>query len=74
MGDSIENSDINSDLLGKRISLFSPFFPSLPYHVTGVVTYIESSKKASKVVLQEDGKGQMIMVDFNMYKTKEIED
>lgn len=72
MGDAFDSKDINLDLLGKRVTLHSPYFPSSPQRIEGEVTYVEQSKVPVKIVVKEDN-NKMIMVNVAQYRVKEID-
>lgn len=72
MGDAFDSKDINLDLLGKRVTLHSPYFPSNPQRIEGEVTYIEQAKVPVKIVVKEDN-NKMIMVNVAQYRVKEID-
>ena len=72
MGYAFESQDINMGLLGKRVTLHSPYFPSSQQHITGKVTYVEQAKVPVKIVVKEDN-NKMIMVNVAQYRVKEID-
>ena len=72
MGDAFDSKDINMDLLGKRVTLHSPYFPTNKERVAGEVTYIEQAKVPVKIVVKEDN-NKMIMVNVAQYRVKEID-
>ena len=72
MGDAFDSQDINMDLLGKRVTLHSPYFPSSQPRVSGEVKYVEQAKVPVKIVVQEDN-NKMIMVNVAQYRVKEID-
>jgi hypothetical protein len=72
MGDAFDSQDINMDLLGKRVTLHSPYFPSDPMRVEGEVAYIEQAKVPVKIVVKQDN-DRMIMVNVAQYRVKEID-
>ena len=72
MGDAFDSQDINMGLLGKRVTLHSPYFPSSQPRVEGEVTYIEQAKVPVKIVVKEDN-DKMIMVNVAQYRVKEID-
>jgi len=74
MGDPIDSSYINDDLIGRRISMYSPYFPSDKCYRCGIVRYVEASSDATKVVLEEEDSGLLELLDFNSYRNVEIED
>lgn len=72
MGDAFDSQDINMDLLGKRVTLHSPYFPTNQERVSGEVTYVEQAKVPVKIVVKEDN-DRMIMVNVAQYRVKEID-
>jgi hypothetical protein len=72
MGDAFDSQDINMGLLGKRVTLHSPYFPSSQPRVSGEVKYVEQAKVPVKIVVQEDN-NKMIMVNVAQYRVKEID-
>ena len=72
MGDAFDSNNINLDLIGKRVTLHSPYFPSSQQHITGEVTYVEQAKVPVKIVVKEDN-NKMIMVNVAQYRVKEID-
>jgi hypothetical protein len=72
MGDAFDSQDINMDLLGKRVTLHSPYFPSAQPRVEGEVKYVEQSSEPVKIVVLEDN-DKMIMVNVAQYRVREID-
>ena len=72
MGDAFDSKDINMDLLGKRVTLHSPYFPTNQQRISGEVAYVEQSKVPVKIVVKEDN-NRMIMVNTAQYRVKEID-
>jgi hypothetical protein len=72
MGNAFDSEDINLDLIGKRVVLHSPYFPSSPERVEGEVSYVEQAKTPLKIVVREDN-NKMIMVNVAQYRVKEID-
>jgi hypothetical protein len=70
----LSSGDINQDLIGKTVTLHSPYFSNLPPRVSGVVTYVETSDVPHLVVVQEKEAGTMELVDLYLYEDREIED
>lgn len=70
----LAREDINQDLIGRTLTIYAPYFVSLPARVSGTVTYVESSEIPHIVVIQEPGSGTMELVDLDLYQNREIED
>jgi hypothetical protein len=66
--------DINQDLIGRTLTIYAPYFVSLPQRLSGTVTYVESSNVPHMVVIQEPDSGTMELVDLDLYQNCEVED
>jgi len=70
----LAREDINQDLIGRTLTIYAPYFVSLPPRVSGTVTYVENSDIPHMVVIEEPGSGIMELVDLDLYQSREVED
>lgn len=70
----LAREDINQGLIGRTLTIYAPYFVSLPHRISGTVTYVENSDIPHMVVVQEPESGTMELVDLDLYRNCEIED
>ena len=70
----LAREDINQNLIGRTLTIYAPYFVSLPPRIRGTVTYVESSDVPHMVVVQEPESGTMELVDLDLYRNCELED